>query len=428
TRDVYEEGVNSVNTVRDFEYIFNTYCQFFEIMIRAKFERGETDDEDEGDFSFAGDNVDLLMARYEDLLKRRPLLVNSVLIRQNPHNVGCWLSRAKIYQRQEEPLKVIESYAMAIKTINPDKCRGNPHMLWIKLAKFYEDNSDDLDNVRKTFERAVMYPFKNVDHLATVWCTWAETEISHKNYEKALEVIKMATMLPHKKARFEEKSVGDRLVAQKRVYRSPKLWALYADLEENLGTFETTCAVYETAMELRVATVQMILNFSTFLEKKKYFEKAFQTYEKGVALFRTPHSIPIWERYISKFVARYGGTKIDRTRSIFEYAVKSFRAVEAKDILVKYANFEEKYGTPKKAMAVFDKMCDLLRGKDKYEAFLVYLNKATEAFGAIMTRSIYEKAVKVLPDAFVPHICIRFANLETRLGEVDRARAVFRYS
>ena len=56
----------------------------------------------------------------------------------------------------------------------------------------------------------------------------------------------MATTLPYKKAFFEEKSVGDKMSSQKRVYRSPKLWALYADLEESLGTFETTCAVYET--------------------------------------------------------------------------------------------------------------------------------------------------------------------------------------
>ena len=36
--------------------------------------------------------------RFEDLLERRPFLVNSVLLRQNPHNVHEWMKRAELYK------------------------------------------------------------------------------------------------------------------------------------------------------------------------------------------------------------------------------------------------------------------------------------------------------------------------------------------
>jgi hypothetical protein len=34
-----------------------------------------------------------LLCRFEDLMDRRPLLLNSVLLRQNPHNVVEWQKR-----------------------------------------------------------------------------------------------------------------------------------------------------------------------------------------------------------------------------------------------------------------------------------------------------------------------------------------------
>lgn len=38
--------------------------------------------------------------------------------------------------------------------------------------------------------------FKYVDDLATVWCEWAEMELRHKNFKKALELMRRATVPP----------------------------------------------------------------------------------------------------------------------------------------------------------------------------------------------------------------------------------------
>jgi hypothetical protein len=45
-------------------------------------------------------------------------------------------------------------------------------------------------------------------------------------------------------------------------------------------------------------------------------------YEKGVALFKYPHVGPIWAAYLKAFVERYGGTKLERARDLFESALE----------------------------------------------------------------------------------------------------------
>ena len=44
---------------------------------------------------------------------------------------------------------------------------------------------------------------------------------------------------------------------QAKVHRALKLWSLYTDLEESIGTFESTKAVYNRMLELRVATPEV---------------------------------------------------------------------------------------------------------------------------------------------------------------------------
>ena len=49
-------------------------------------------------------------------------------------------------------------------------------------------------------------------------------------------------------------------------------------------------------------------------------------YEKGTALFKYPHVRDIWLAYLQHFVARYGGTKLERARDLFKQALSQVRA------------------------------------------------------------------------------------------------------
>lgn len=51
--------------------------------------------------------VDLRLARLEWLMERRPLLLNSVLLRQNPHNILEWHKRVELYEGKSTEVKPI---------------------------------------------------------------------------------------------------------------------------------------------------------------------------------------------------------------------------------------------------------------------------------------------------------------------------------
>lgn len=57
--------------------------------------------------------------------------------------------------------------------------------------------------------------------------------------------------------------------------------------------------------------------------------------------------------------------------------------------------------------------------------FNIYIKKAAEIYGVPKTRQIYEKAIEMLDDNNSREMCMRFAEMETKLGEVDRARAIY---
>nr|CAB3267779.1 pre-mRNA-splicing factor SYF1 [Phallusia mammillata] len=415
-RDIYEEAIETVTTVRDFTQVFDAYAQFEESVITSKMEQMTDENADHSEEDDI--DIELRLARFEYLMDRRPLLLNSVLLRQNPHNVHEWLKRVELYK--DQPREIINTYTEAIQTVDVMKCVGKMYTLWVAFAKFYEEN-DQIDDARTIFGKATVVPFKAVDDLSSVWCEWAEMEIRHENYDAALNLMKRATALPTRRAGYFDQSEP----VQNRVYRSLKLWSMYADLEESFGTFKTCKAVYDKILDLRIATPQIVINYGMFLEESNYFEDAFKAYERGVAMFKWPNVYDIWNTYLTKFIKRYGGKKLERARDLFEQALEHCPSKYAKNLYLLYAKLEEDHGLSRHAMAVYDRATKAVLPEQKHELFNIYIRRAAELYGVTHTRPIYEKAVELLPDQHARDFCIRFADLEKKLGEIDRARAIY---
>ncbi|OQV15649.1 Pre-mRNA-splicing factor SYF1 [Hypsibius exemplaris] len=416
-RDIYEEAIDTVTMVRDFTQIFDAYAQFEETTLSAKMESvAETTatptEEDDLD-------IELRMARLEELIARRPLLVNSVLLRQNPHNVAEWHKRVEL--NKAKPAEVINTYLQAVKTIDPKKTSGGRFSsIWIAFAHFYDEHKQ-LDDARIIFEKALEVPFDKVEELSDVWCAYAELELKHENTDKSLRLLQRATAPPVKKVAYFDENEA----VQSRVYRSLKIWSLYADLEESFGTYETTKAVYDRILDLRIATPQIVMNYGLFLEEKNHFEEAFKAYEKGVSLFKWPNVYDIWNTYLTKFTKRYAGKKLERSRDLFEQCLHDCPAKFAKHFYLLYAALEEEYGLARHAMKVYERGCQAVLKEEQYDLFNVYIKKAAELYGITSTREIYERAIETLSDDQAREMCIRFADLERKLGEIDRARAIY---
>ncbi|KAK4686198.1 pre-mRNA-splicing factor SYF1, partial [Tremellales sp. Uapishka_1] len=433
----FERGLKAVVTIRDFTQIFDAFAEFSETMISTLMEAlaDEENLEDE-DFDVAETEVELdeRMKAFEELMDRRPFIVNEVLLRRNPNEVVEWEKRVALYG--DDDAKVIETYLKALETVNPRKATGPLYPLYVNFAKFYEEggsrdengeprNEPNLEEARKIVEKGTRVPFKNVDELAEVWCEWAEMELRHENYDEAVRLMQRATTVP-KNTKID--FYNDTLSPQARLFKSLKLWSFYSDLEESIGTVDSTKAVYDKIMELKIANAQVIVNYAAFLEEHKYFEESFKVYERGIDLFHFPVAFEIWNIYLSKFVKRYGGKKLERARDLFEQALENCPAKFCKPLYLMYAKLEEDFGLAKRAMGIYDRAASTVQDTDKFEMFTIYIAKATANFGLPATRPIYERALEVLPDRQTAEMCRRFAALERKLGEIDRARAIYAHA
>lgn len=239
-RSIYEEAMDSVTRVRDFSLIFDAYSRFEEGTItahlalmeeeeeeketqddntmaehhqqqqqqRTKEEVDEEEDDDakdlemlldtKGDTTSSDSAIELEMARAEHLMDRRPLLLNRVLLKQNPHNVGEWLHRADLFIKnlhsQREAIAALEEGCKRCKSQNA--VNGNPTELFLKLVSLH---GDDTDSARSVFQRVCIekcYKFKTSDDMAQIWAAWVEFELKMENYEEALSVIRQAIASP----------------------------------------------------------------------------------------------------------------------------------------------------------------------------------------------------------------------------------------
>ena len=416
-RDVFEEAITTVMTVRDFSVVFDTYVEAEEAMIGIKMNDAAARS-DKGKVDTAADaDLDIRLVRFESLMQRRPFLLNDVMLRQNPHNVIEWEKRVALWGDNKK--EVVQTYTDAIAAIHPKKAVGKFHELWANYAKFYEAGGS-LHNARAIMEKAVKVPFKSVAELAEMWVEWAEMELRNENFDKAVEIMAKATQAPK---RSNVDYFDESLTPQQRVHKSWKLWSFYVDLVESVSTLEETKKVYERIFELRIATPQTVVNYANLLEENKYFEDCFKVYERGLDLFSYPVAFEIWNLYLTKAVDRKIG--MERLRDLFEQAVEGCPPKFAKVLYLMYGALEEDRGLARHAMRIYERATRAVADEDRMDMFNFYITKSASNFGLTSTRPIYERAIAALPDAEAKEMCLKFAEMERRLGEIDRARAIY---
>lgn len=121
----FEKGLAAVVTIRDFTQIFDAYAEFSETMISTLMDALADEDnlEDEDfDAEETEQELDERMKSFEELMDRRPFLVNDVLLRRNPNEVVEWEKRIALHG--DDDAKVVEAYVKALDIINPRKATG----------------------------------------------------------------------------------------------------------------------------------------------------------------------------------------------------------------------------------------------------------------------------------------------------------------
>ena len=337
-REIFEEAIAFVVTARDFGLIFDAYMKFEETIIEKDAEYTEIDTEYDEKLDQLIDNTlntieerkreeqltdmvkDMITEeeeenykyfKLESLINRRNFLLSNATLRQNPSNVYEWLNRIKLWEFDND-LK-IQTFLEALFKVDPMNAYGKASKLWMEFSRFYEDHGD-LKNANEIYKRSIKIKFKTIDELASIYWSWAEMHIRHKNYDTALLIL-------HNACGSSRDKNAQRKERDESLHLCLKLWNFYADLQESIGTFEQAKLVYDRMMDLKVATPQTVLNYCSFLEKNYYFEESFRVYERALVLFNWPHWYDLWIIYLSKFIERYADTKMERTRDLFEQAL-----------------------------------------------------------------------------------------------------------
>lgn len=131
----------------------------------------------------------------------------------------------------------------------------------------------------------------------------------------------------------------------------------------------------------------------------------------------------LWNLYLTKAVNRQ--IDIERLRDLFEQAVEGCPPKFAKTLYLMYGNLEEQRGLARHAMRIYERATRAVSDEDRFEMFEFYITKSASNFGLTSTRPIYERAIDALPDKEAKEMCLKFAEMERRLGEIDRARAIY---
>lgn len=416
-RDVFEEAITTVMTVRDFTMVFDAYVEFEESLISTLMDaaqyrstKGKVDPDKDFD-------LDMRMMRFEYLMDRRPFLLNDVVLRQNPNNVPEWEKRIQLWADNEK--EVVQTYTDAIAAIEPKRAIGKFHELWLNYAKFYEQHGD-IDTARIILDKAVRVPYKSVVELAETWIGWAELELRNENFDNAMAVMAKAIQAPK---RSTVDYFDETLSPQQRLHKSWKVWSFYVDMVESVGSLEEVRAIYDRIFELKIATPQTVVNYANVLEENAYFEESFKVYERGLDLFTYPVAFELWNLYLTKAVKRK--ISIERLRDLFEQAVENVPPRFAKPIYLMYGELEEERGLARSAMRIYDRATRAVSDEDRSSMYSFYIMKAASNFGLTSTRPIYERAIAALPDKEAKNMCLKFAEMERRLGEIDRARAIY---
>jgi pre-mRNA-splicing factor SYF1 len=90
-----------------------------------------------------------------------------------------------------------------------------------------------------------------------------------------------------------------------------------------------------------------------------------------------------------------------------------------------YGNLEEERGLARHAMRIYERATRAVSDEHRSAMFDFYITKSATNFGLTSTRPIYERAIAALPDKEAKNTCLKFAEMERRLGEIDRARAIY---
>jgi len=459
-REIFEEALEKILTVRDFSLVFNSYLNFEQEMMKYNIfnseisvdnnlelscKKGENEEnkltelelnelenamnelkfeeinyekieEDEniqkGDKENNSNIKKFNFIRVNNLLQRRPFLLNSTILRRNPNNVNEWLKRIELMKEKNDVNQIKKLYEECLNTIKINEAYGKLSEIYISYANFYEENNN-IKKANEIYFKGCNLNYKKTEENVTMWCLWCEMNIRQKKYKDAYSIIKyICTNNTNKYYKYN---------------KNIKLWSLYIDLEINMNknNEKQVIYIYNKMIEFKIANIETIFNFIIYLEKIKYYEKIYNIYEQSIELFTWPNAYDICLCYLVDFINHYKNEKSEIFRDIIQNII--VLSGHLKIFYYIYAFYEEKYGLYNHCIDILKEASQNVKDDEKPEIHSVIIAKSAKYFGIGKVRLAFDDAMNNLDKSFVLEIGLKYISIEIKLKEINRARGIFKY-
>ncbi|TVU08966.1 hypothetical protein EJB05_42395, partial [Eragrostis curvula] len=198
---------------------------------------------------------------------------------------------------------------------------------------------------------------------------------------------------------------------------SASAWVRYAEWEERQGDLQRARSVYERALSSSSAAQRdhaLWVRYAEFEMRSRCVGHARNVWDRAVALL--PRVNQLWLKY-AHMEETLGA--VANARQVFDRWM-AWRPGAAG--WSSYVKFELRYGEVGRARAVYERF---VAEHPRPEAFLRYAK-----FEAERARRVYERAADVLADddEDAEALFVAFAEFEQGCGEVERARAIYKFA
>lgn len=325
------------------------------------------------------------------------------------------------WQPEEQAWQTYINFELRYKEI--DRARGiyerfvmvHPEVKnWIKYARF-EENHGFINGSRTVYERAVEF-FGDDNADDRLFIAFARFEESQKEHDRTRGIYKYAlehlpkerTIELYKAYTVHEKKYGDRAGIEE-VIVSKRKYQYEQEVAENPTNYDAW------------------FDFLRLVENEGQVEVVRETYERAIANVPPSKDKNFWRRYIYLWInyALYEELETEdeeRCRQIYKTCIEMVphRQFTFSKVWLLYAQFEircRNLQTARKALGTAIGMC----ARDKL--FRGYIELEIQLREFDRCRVLYQKFLE-----FGPENCItwmKFAELESLLGDVERARAIY---
>ncbi|ORY38255.1 TPR-like protein [Rhizoclosmatium globosum] len=195
-------------------------------------------------------------------------------------------------------------------------------------------------------------------------------------------------------------------------------WLKYAAWEEQQGELERARSVYERSLDVEHRNQSLWIKYAEMEMKHKNVNMARNIFDRAVAIL--PRVDLFWYKYT------YMEEVIDNVAGCRQVFERWMSWEPSEDAWLAYVKLEKRYNENAKARAVFQRFVSC---HPQAKNWLKWA-KFEEGIGRTdFAREIYEKCIETLGEEFVDqNVYISFAKFETRLKELERARAIYKYA